>query len=415
MSAKLWAIVKREYIERVRTKAFVIGTILGPIVMAALMIAPMLAARSKSKPLRIAVVDWTGELRGAVAQALQEVEDDGRKRFDVQPAAADSPEAAEAAYRNAVLDKSLDGYLSLPKDAVATAKASYYGRSVSNFTALRTMERTVSGVLVTRRLTSAGLDPDRVNDLTRSLDMKTIRLSEQGEREDTGAAMILALVLLLILYVGILMWGQAVMTSVIEEKTSRVVEVMASGVPSTTLLLGKLLGVGSAGLTQFLVWALSLLAVSLASGSLGATHMPEVTPLVLASFVVFYLLGFFFYASLYASIGAAVNTVQEAQSFVFPVMLPIILAMVCWPAVMQSPDGPLAFTVSMIPGMSPVIMFLRIVVLTPPMWQMLLSIALLVLGILGVVWMAARVYRVGILMYGKRPTFPEIVRWVRRA
>jgi ABC-2 type transport system permease protein len=415
MSAKLWAVVKREYIERVRTKAFVIGTILGPIVMAALMIVPMLAARSKSKPLRIAVVDWTGELRGAVAQALQEVEDDGRKRFDVQPAAADSPEAAEAAYRKAVLDKSLDGYLSLPKDAVATAKASYYGRNVSNFTNLRTLERTVSGVLVTRRLTSAGLDPARVNDLTRSLDMKTIRLSEQGEREDEGAAMILAMVLLMILYVGILMWGQAVMTSVIEEKTSRVVEVMASGVPSTTLLLGKLLGVGSAGLTQFLVWALSLLAVSLASGSLGATDMPEVTPLVLASFVVFYLLGFFFYASLYASIGAAVNTVQEAQSFVFPVMLPIILAMVCWPAVMQSPDGPLAFTVSMIPGMSPVIMFLRIVVLTPPMWQVLLSIALLVLGILGVVWMAARVYRVGILMYGKRPTFPEIMRWVRRA
>ncbi len=415
MSAKLWAVVKREYIERVRTKAFVIGTILGPIVMAALMIVPMLAARSRSKPLRIAVVDWTGELRGAVEQALQEVEDDGRKRFDVQSAAADSPEAAEAACKKAVLDKSLDGYLSLPKDAIATAKASYHGRNVSNFTNLRTIERTVSGVLVTRRLTSAGLDPARVKDLTRSLEMKTIRLSEQGEREDEGAAMILAMVLLMILYVGILMWGQAVMTSVIEEKTSRVVEVMASGVPSTTLLLGKLLGVGSAGLTQFLVWALSLLAVSLASGSLGATEMPEVTPLVLASFVVFYLLGFFFYASLYASIGAAVNTVQEAQSFVFPVMLPIILAMVCWPAVMHSPDGPLAFTASMIPGMSPVIMFLRIVVLTPPMWQMLLSIALLVLGIFGVVWMAARVYRVGILMYGKRPTFPEIVRWVRRA
>ena len=415
MSAKLWAIVKREYIERVRTKAFLIGTILGPIVMAALMVAPMLAARSKSKPLRIAVVDWTGELRGPIEEALQEATDDGRKRFDVRPAGADAPEAAEAAFKKAVLDKSLDGYLSLPKDAVGTAKASYYGRNVSNFSVLRTLERTVSGVLVTRRLTSAGLDAARVNDLTRALDMKTIRLSEQGEREDKGAAMFLAMILLMILYVGILMWGQTVMTSVIEEKTSRVVEVMASGVPPTTLLMGKLLGVGAAGLTQFLVWALSLLVVSLVSGSLGATDMPEVTPLVLASFVVFYLLGFFFYASLYAAIGAAVNTVQEAQSFVFPVLLPIILAIACWPAVMQSPDGPLAFTVSMIPGMSPVIMFLRIVVLTPPMWQLLLSIALLVLGILGVVWMAARVYRVGILMYGKRPTFPEIVRWVRRA
>ena len=226
--------------------------------------------------------------------------------------------------------------------------------------------------------------------------------------------MIFSLVLLMILYMSILIWGQAVMTSVIEEKTSRVVEVMASGVSSTTLLLGKLLGVGGAGLTQFLVWALSLFAVSLASaGAIGVVTLPEITPLMLASFVVFYLLGYFFYASLYAAIGASVNTVQEAQGLVFPVLVPIILAMVMWPAVLQAPDGTLAVTVSMIPGMSPLIMFLRIVVLTPPMWQILLSIALLVLGILGVVWVASRVYRVGILMYGKKPTFPEIVRWVR--
>jgi ABC-2 type transport system permease protein len=211
------------------------------------------------------------------------------------------------------------------------------------------------------------------------------------------------------------MWGQAVLTSVIEEKTSRVVEVMAAGVPSTTLLLGKLVGVGGAGLTQFLVWSASLFGVSLASGGLGSFTMPEVTPLMLASFVAFFLLGFFFYAALYAAIGASVNTVQEAQGLVFPVMLPIILAMVSFPAVLEAPEGPIAVTVSMIPGMSPLIMFLRIVVLTPPMWQILLSIALLILGILAVVWIAARVYRVGILMYGKRPTFPEILRWVRHA
>ena len=415
MSPKLWAVVRREYVERVRTKAFVIGTILGPIVMGALMVVPMLAARSKSKPLRIAVVDWTGDLRGPVEQALRDAVDDDRKRFDVQPPAAEDAEAAETACKKAVLDKSLDGCLSLPKDAVSTAKASYYGRNVSNFSDIRTLERTVSKVLVARRLTSAGLDAARVDDLTRGLDLRTVRVSEQGEREDKGAAMLLAMILMMMLYGGLLMWGQAVMTSVIEEKTSRVVEVMASGVPPTTLLMGKLLGVGGAGLTQYLVWALSLLGVSLASGSLGATGMPEVTWLMLASFVLFYVLGFLFYAALYAAIGSAVNTAQEAQSLAFPVLVPIIVAMVCWPAVMQSPDGPLAFTVSMIPGMSPLMMFLRIVILTPPVWQILLSVALLVLGILGAVWFAARVYRVGILMYGKRPTFPEIMRWVRHS
>ena len=299
----------------------------------------------------------------------------------MQPGASDASEAAREPLRRAVKDQSLDGYVLLPKDVLRDGTITYYGRNVSNFGDLNTLEGTVGRVLVSRRLTAAGLDPKKVSDLTREARLTRMRVSDTGEREDQGATFMLALILMMILYISILMWGQAVMTSVIEEKTSRVVEVMASGVPSTTLLLGKLIGVGSAGLTQFLVWALSLFAVSLASaGAIGSFVMPEIPPLLLVSFVVFFLLGYFFYSSLYATIGAAVNTVQEAQGLVFPVLMPIILAMVCWPAVMQSPDGRLAFTISMIPGMSPLIMFLRIVVLTPPMWQILLSIAILVAG-----------------------------------
>jgi ABC-2 type transport system permease protein len=429
VSAKLWAVVKREYLERVRTKGFVIGTILGPLLMGAMMIIPALAARSGSKPLRVAVLDGTGTLQAAVEEGLRSARFDGKARFDVQPVPGSAPEAGpaaaamasagagEAALKKAVLEGRLDGYLHLPADAVAAGTASYYGRNVSNRIDLRTMERTVSDVLVGRRLTGAGLDPAKVKDLTKELDLKTIRLSEKGEREDQGAAMIFSIIMLMILYMSILLWGQAVMTSVIEEKTSRVVEVMAAGVSPTTLLAGKLLGVGAAGLTQFLVWAISLFGVSAfaAGAAIGSFSMPEITPVMLVSFVLFFLLGFLFYAALYASIGAAVNTVQEAQSLAFPVVLPIILAMVCFPAVLEAPDGVLAVTMSMIPGMSPLIMFLRIVVLTPPLWQIALSIALLALGILGVVWVAARVYRVGILMYGKKPTFPELVKWVRHA
>ena len=316
-----------------------------------------------------------------------------------------------------MLEGRLDGYLDLPADAVAKGTASYFGRNVSNRIDLRTMERAVSDVLVGTRLTAAGLDPAKIKTLTKELDLKTIRLSASGEREDQGAAMILAVILLMILYTAILMWGQMLMTSVIEEKTSRVVEVMASGVPSTTLLAGKLLGVGGAGLTQFLVWSLSLFGVSLAmAGPLaGAFPMPEITPLMLVSFVLFFLLGFYFYAALYAAIGAAVNTVQEAQNYVWAVVMPIIIGMVSFTAVLEAPDGPLSVTMSMIPGISPLIMFLRIVVQTPPMWQIALSIALLGLGILAVLWVSARVYRVGILMYGKKPTFPELVKWVRHS
>jgi ABC-2 type transport system permease protein len=417
MTAKLWAVVRREYIERVRTKGFLIGTILGPLILGAMMIVPVFAMRSSSKLLRVAVLDRAGTLGPAVEEALRTARSDDKPRFDVQPAGAQPAASREATLKKAVLDGKLDGYLVIPEDALGRSTASYYGRNVSNRIDLRTMERTVGDVLVGVRLAGAGLDPGKVKDLTRELDLKTIRLSETGEREDQGAALLFAVVLLMILYTSILMWGQMVMTSVIEEKTSRVVEVMASGVPSTTLLTGKLLGVGAAGLTQFLVWALSLFAVSLAmAGPLaGSFPMPEITPLMLVSFVLFFLLGFLFYAALYAAIGSSVNTVQEAQNFIWPVMAPIIIGMVSFPAVLEAPDGAFSVAMSMIPGISPLIMFLRIVVQTPPTWQIALSIALLLLGIVGVLWVSARVYRVGVLMYGKRPTFPELVKWVRHA
>jgi ABC-2 type transport system permease protein len=417
VSAKLWAVVRREYLERVRTKGFVIGTVLGPLLMGALMVVPLLVARSSSKRLQVAVLDETGTLRPKVEEALRSARFGDKLRFEVRPGNEGPPDVREAELKEAVLGGRLDGYLHLPKDVLTSGVASYYGRNVSNRMDLGLLERSTGEVLVGLRLTTAGLDATRVRDLTRPLDMRTIRLSAAGEREDRGAAFIFSIILMMILYTSILMWGQLVMTSVIEEKTSRVIEVMASGLPSTQLLWGKLLGVGAAGLTQFLVWALSLLVVSLLAAGQATTgfRMPEITPLMLVSFVLFFLLGFFFYAALYAAIGAAVNTVQEAQNFVFPVVLPLVIGMVCFPAVIESPDGGLAIALSMVPFLAPLMMFLRIVVLTPPWWQIGLSFALLALAIVGAVWVAARIYRVGILMYGKKPTFPELMKWVRHA
>jgi ABC-2 type transport system permease protein len=417
MNGKLWSVVRREYLERDRTKGFLIGTILGPLLMSALMIIPVLVARSGGKMLAVTVLDRAGSVGPAVEKALRDARFDDKPRFDVRPAPGGPAAEQERALREAVLAGKLDGFVDLPADAVETGAASYFGRNVSNRMDLRTMQRAVNEVLVSTRLAGAGLDAARVKELTRELDLRTVRLSAAGEREDRGTAMLFAIILLMILYTSIIMWGQVVMTSTIEEKTSRVVEVLGSGIGSSTPLAGKLLGVGGAGLTQFLIWALSLFGVSLAMAGpfAGSLPMPEVTPLMLVSFVLFFLLGFLFYAALYAAIGSAVNTVQEAQNFVFPVLMPLIVAMVCFPTVLESPEGTLAVAMSMIPGISPLIMFLRIVVLTPPMWQIVLSIALLVLGLLAAVWLAARIYRVGILMYGKKPTFPELVKWVRHS
>jgi ABC-2 type transport system permease protein len=147
----------------------------------------------------------------------------------------------------------------------------------------------------------------------------------------------------------------------------------------------------------------------------GSLPIPEIRPPVLVAFVVFFLLGYTFYASLYAAIGAAVNTMQEAQNFIFPVIIPLILGLVCFPVILESPDGSLAVVLSLVPFLTPLLMFLRIVVLTPPWWQIALSLVLMGAAIWGVLWVAGRIYRVGILMYGKKPTFPELVRWVRHA
>lgn len=414
MARKLWAVIRREYLERVRSKAFIIGTVLGPVLMGGIMILPIFMAGQGGEVLRVAVLDATGVLQAKVEKALEEARRDDEPRFDVQSPGDGTVDARREALRKAVLDGDLDGFLLLPEDAIETSTATYYGRTVSNQRDLNMMRWMVRDLLVAHRLIDAGLDPNQVRELTRDMEWRTIRLSEEGEREEQGLAVLLAIVLLMILYTTILMWGQVVMGGVIEEKGSRVIEVVASGVPPTQLLAGKLLGVGAAGLTQFLVWSLSLFGLSLAAaGPMAAgVPIPEIRPLVLASFVFFFLLGFAFYASLYAAIGAAVNTIQEAQNFVFPIVIPLVLGLVCFPVVLESPDGRLATILSFIPFLTPLLMFLRIVVLTPPGWQIALSVVLLGASILAVLWVSARIYRVGILMYGKKPTFPELVRWV---
>lgn len=420
MSGKLLTVIRREYLERVRSKAFIIATVLGPVLMGAMMVVPMLVAKSRagSSLLRVAVVDQTGELGAAVEQALRIAVWEGKPRFDVRPGEPGTPEEREKLHRDSVLKGELDGFLVLPDGALGAAKADYFGRNVSNQMDIGLLRKTVNDLLVSRRLSGAGIDPDRVKELTRGLDLRTVRLSKAGEREDKGAAVVFSVVLLMILYTSILMWGQSVMTGVIEEKTNRVVEVVLSGLSATELLAGKLLGVGAAGLTQFGVWALSLFGVSLAMagpGAASAFKMPEVSLLVLVSFVLFFLLGFAFYAALYAAVGAAVNNLQEAQNFVLPIVLPLVIGIMFFPIILESPDGPLAVVLSLIPFLTPLLMFLRIVVLTPPTWQIVLSFGFMVAAISGVIWFAARIYRVGILMYGKRPTFPELIRWARRS
>jgi ABC-2 type transport system permease protein len=411
---RMLPVVRREYLERVRSKVFVISTLVGPLLVVGITLVPsLLMQHERGKPLRLSIVDETGSLRAAAEESLGRRRAAGEQRFEIVPPAGGDPATLRARLAADVIAGRIDGYVALPSDVAETSRAEYYGRNVSNVMDISMVDQAIEEALVGHRLTAAGLAGDRVAALTRKLDLRTIRLTSSGAREDRGGNIALAWLLLMMLYSTVLMWGAAVMNAVIEEKTNRVVEVIVSSVPPSSLFWGKLLGVGAAGLTQFLFWALCMGVVGLYGAGISGSLLPEVSPLLLGAFVTYFLLGYFLYAAMYAAVGAAVNNQQEAQSLAFPITMPLIAGVMTSFAVMGSPDSRLSVVLSLIPFLTPLLMFLRITVLTPPAWQIALSVALMLGSIALLTWLAGRVYRVGILMYGKRPTFPEMVRWAR--
>lgn len=415
---RLLPVIRREYLERIRSRAFVVGTLVGPALMAALMVLPgVLMVKQRGKPLRVAVHDASGLLQKDVEAALRASAFQGEPRFDVQAPGPGTLEEVRARLKAALLDGRLDGYLHLPADALVRSAAEYHGKNVSNTPDIGLLDKAVEDALIGVRLASEGLPRDRIEGVLRRLDLKTIRVSASGEREDRGGSLLLSMILLMTLYTTVAMWGAALMNGVIEEKANRVVEVVVSSITPLRLFAGKLLGVGAVGLTQFLVWAAFMAGLSFLGPGVAPTagvKLPEIPPLVILLFVVFFLLGYFLYGALYAAVGASVNSQHEAQSLAFPVMVPLILGVMLFPMILSSPDSPLSVACSFVPFWTPLLMFLRVTVLQPPAWQITLSIALTLATIAALTWAAARIYRVGILRHGKRPTVPEILGWISR-
>ena len=413
--SRLLAVARREYVERVRSKAFVIGTVLGPLLLGGVMIGPsLLMSKQRGRALRVAVVDDTRRVGAGVAKGLGEQRGSVPPRFEVVPVqAGDGVEVLRAR----VLAGTLDGLVHVQGESVEAASAAYYGRNVSNIMDLQQVERAVAEAVTDERLARAGLPADRVRALTRPPAFKTIQLTAQGAREDRKEAFLVSAVLLTLLYTAIAMWGSVVMSGVLEEKTSRVVEVVVSSVSTWSLFAGKLVGVGAAGLTQFLALGPRPRAPrprgrrQSARPRVHRCWVPASWPRSRSSSCS----GYFFYGALFAALGASVSSQQEAQPLPFMIMLPLVSGFALFPVVLGNPDGTLAVALSMIPFFTPLLMFLRISALTPPAWQIALSIVSMLAGIAGAVWVGARIYRVGILMYGKRPTFAEMYRWIRRS
>ncbi len=422
--AKLWAVISREYMERVRSKWFLFATVFGPVLFGALMIVPpLLALRTKPSEdaSNIVILDATGAGLGVrIAEALPRTPLAPIPR--VREVAPDTLTRAESTATREVVQHGARGYLVLDRNTLAGDSARYAGRNASSIGDMEMLTGVIRRSVLAARLAQLHVDSTDAARIARMRPtLATERLSEQGR---AGSGMLNALFgfgLAFLLYISIVLYGQTVLRGVLEEKNTRVAEVVVSSVSTNTLLAGKVLGVGGVGITQQTVWLttgylIAKLRVPILT-ALGARAEPIALPSVsLASAVVlvlFFVLGYVFYSSLFAAIGAMVSNEQDAQQAATPVILLLITPILFLQTILLNPMSRTAQVLSWLPFAAPIIMPMRMVVATVPWLEVFLTIAGVLLACAAAICLAARIYRVGLLMYGKRPSLREVYRWVR--
>jgi ABC-2 type transport system permease protein len=433
----VWIIARREYLERVRSKSFMVMTILVPVLMSAVTIGPSLLVTKllQQGGKHYVVVVSRQSVGQAIQQQLAKTEEreserataareKSLQRGEAAPPSQvttdiDTNTSAEerATLTEKVRKKELDGVILATDDALAAQKLTYITRDVSSFIQTAILEQSIGDALHREALRAKGLSQSEVDGVLKRLELVPQNAVEGGPgAANPQATFFGSFTMVMILYMSLLLYGINVMRSVLEEKTSRIMEVMLSVAQPKEMMAGKILGVGSVGLTQLAIWAATAGAIGGYGIQVSGVSIRSVLSVgSLAAFVIFFLLGFALYSTLYAAIGAMVNSEQEAQQIQFLVLLPIIGAIAIAFPVLQNPGSQVAFWGSMIPFTAPIIMFIRIVVQTPPLWEIALSVTLTVATIYGLIVLCGRIYRVGILMYGKKPTLPEIMKWIKYA
>lgn len=423
--AKLWAIIKREYIERVRTKWFIFATIFGPIFFGAMIIIPaLMAKRSKSTAeftnTRILDATTTG-----MGQRVAVVMNRGSAPDAVPPQVylvkpSELTEAESTATKQ-VMAKQLSGYLVVDEQTLRGEEARYAGRNATSIGDMERLRAAVKEALLSQRLERAGIDSSRVRDMTFiPLRLNSERITDKGRGGSGTVSIIFAGAIAFLLYMSIVLYGQNVLRGVLEEKTTRVAEVVVSSVPPETLLAGKVLGVGAVGLTQQILWVITTVIIFKLRqpilAKFGVASMPFALPEISIGLalllLLFFTLGFIFYSSLYAAVGASVNTEQEAQQAVQPMLILLVATAIFINPILINPTSTLATVMSLLPFSAPIIMPLRLALGSVPWYELAASLLGVFLACLGAMWVAARIYRVGLLMYGKRPTLREMARWV---
>ena len=421
---KIRLIIGREYLTRIRKKTFILSTVLFPLLYLGLILGTGYITAKSGRKMHVAVIDSSGYFTKAKIDSLNLL--DSSSRLSLVTASASSLESG--------LEKSgYDGFIVVPA-TVAWDKPLPFLKL--NTTHTMSMEGTapvqskINALWMSIKNEKLGIDAEK----KRILEQNNIIIVPENIKDrkaNSGVATAIGSVSAILIYIILLLYGSQVMMGVMEEKTNRIAEVIVSSVKPFQLMLGKILGIGLVCLTQILLWIFFILiiynvtkltgkadAMSSVVGGIQDVFTSSNMPLILSCFVFYLLGGFFFYASLFAAVGSAVNEdMREAQSLSFPLMMPIIFSVAMMTAVLKDPTGSLAFWGSIIPFSSPIIMMVRLpfgVPGTVPWWQLGLSMSLLIAGFIFTTWFAGKIYRTGILMYGKKPSWKEIIKWAFR-
>jgi ABC-2 type transport system permease protein len=445
---KLLAVIKREYIQRVRTRFFLIATLLGPLVMVGFTVVPALMFSIKAGgPTRVAIIDQTGAMYARVARELTS----GRPKKSSTPEGPTEPPTRssdpkeidqqgrlfqssfvveEIHLANRPLDqvrreldlriqnKNLDGYIILPPNLLKNEQPEYRARNAADLFTQNYIENSISRAVRAERMIEAKIDENAIEKMSEPVNLKTTGAG--GEESKGEASFYLAFGMGLLIYMCVLLYGQFVLGAVIEEKETRIAEILFSSMRSFPLMMGKLIGVSLVALTQLSIWGLAFLLFTLFGVGMLASQgvpisMPHIQAIVFVYFILYFLLGYFIYATVYAVVGSMVTTTQEGGQLALPLMLMLIAGFYLSFSIIRSPNSSLAFWASMFPFFAPITMLVRIVTETPPFWQIALSLAIGFATAVGLIWLASRIYRVGMLMTGKKASIPEVWRWLRQS
>ncbi len=410
-----FVIAKREFLERVRTKWFVAMTVLGPLLMIALIVVPVLFASQGTAGAKVAIADETGVLGPKLVKEF--ADDDQHWVATVVPA-----ETTDKELLAKLAKKQLSGFLRIPKDALGAGQIVYRGDNATNQIVQITLFKLVTQAVISQRLEDLHQPPDKILALLQPPNLRSLHTTGATEGENGGAMFFLGYIIALLLYMMITLYGINVMRSVVTEKSSRVVELMVAATKPRAMMAGKIAGVGGAGLAQISIWLivggvalayraqlLGLFGVS----SVAASAFPALSLTDFGVIFAFFALGFLFYSTMYAAVGAMVSSEQDSQQAQMPVTIFLVIGMVSMTAVTGDPRGPTAAILTMVPFWSPMLMPLRYLLGGATALECVISLAILAISILLISRAAAKIYRVGILMYGKRPSVSELLRWLR--